>query len=175
MRVNATHDPIFISEASDSAFATRLRQVVSANPEEPHLPRTSFPSDEHLALLSETSLEWPSLLHAQLLVDAAVKCLGRCYHLINPAEILDDLEHCYADGTRTVHLQRSRLLAVFAIGSIYTTRTSVTDRTFPGLTYFAHASKMLRLTPERPSLTMVETQLLLVCHNALSHYKSMSW
>lgn len=156
------HTPILLSEASDSAFATRFRQAMSDS-EHSHLPRVNFPADDHLLALGDAACAWPNPSQARLLVNAALKCLGRCHHIVSRSAVLEELERSLQYPRSIGFLLQSKLWVLFAIGKMYATRISAACKTFPGLEYFARAIKILRVTSERPTLEMVETWLLLVC------------
>jgi hypothetical protein len=95
-------------------------------------------------------------------VNAALKCLGRWHHIVRSSVILEELEKIL-QHPRAVGCQiQSKFWALFAIGKTYSTRTSATPGAFPGLEYFAKATKILRVISERPTVEMVETCLLLV-------------
>ncbi|KAL2811259.1 fungal-specific transcription factor domain-containing protein [Aspergillus granulosus] len=160
VNADALHPPILVAEASDSAFATRFRQAMSDS-QHGHLPRVDFPSDEQLLALSDIECPWPTPTRARLLVRAAADSLGRCYHIIRRSSIFDDLEHSNQDSSQIRLLSKSKLWAVFAIGEMYTTRTSALGKGFPGLHYFCKAMNILRIVSERPNVDMIEIQLLL--------------
>jgi proline utilization trans-activator len=138
-----------------------------SNAQHGHLPRVNFPSDEHLLALSDAECSWPTPARAHLLVRAAVNGIGRCYHIIRRSSISQELERAIQNHSQTGLLSKSKLWAVFAIGEIYTTRHSTLERGFPGLHYFCKAMNILRIVSERPSVDMVEIQLLLVCSSSL--------
>ncbi|OPB43524.1 Zn2Cys6 transcription factor [Trichoderma guizhouense] len=154
------HTPILLSEASDSAFATRFRQAMSSS-EHCHFPRVSYPAEDQILVLSDTACEWPSPPQARLLVNAALKCLGRWHHIVRSSVIFEELEKLLQGPRAVGFLTQSKFWALFAIGKTYSTRTSATPGAFPGLEYFAKASKVLRVISERPTVEMVETCLLL--------------
>lgn len=158
---DALHTPILVADASDSAFATQFRQAMS-NGHAGHLPRVNFPSDEQLLVLSDAEYPWPTLARARLLVRAAINGLGRCYHIVRRSSILQDLENTMKIHSRSGLVNESKLLAVFAIGELYTTRASNLEKEFPGIHYFCKATNVLRVVSERPSVDMVEIKLLLV-------------
>ncbi|QKX60071.1 uncharacterized protein TRUGW13939_07213 [Talaromyces rugulosus] len=160
VNADSLHTPILVAEASDSAFATRWRQAMS-NAQHGHLPRVNFPSDEQLLALSDAECPWPTPARAHLLVRAALNGIGRCYHIIRRSSISQELERTIQNHSQTGLLSKSKLWAVFAIGEIYTTRHSALERGFPGLHYFCKAMNILRIVSERPSVDMVEIQLLL--------------
>ena len=152
--------PILVAESSDSAFATRFRQVISSTHQN-HFPRVDYASDEQIQYLADTDCAWPSPSRARLLVDTTLRRMGRYYHVLLRSTVLEELEtHVKSPGT-TEFAVRCKLWAVFAIGELYATRTFVEGSTFPGLQFFAKATKMLHVTPERPSLVAVEVRLLL--------------
>ena len=73
--------------------------------------------------------------------------------------VLKELEDHIQSPSATGFSVKSKLWAVLAIGELYATRTF---SAFPGLQYFAKATKMLHITPERPTLVAIEIRLLLV-------------
>lgn len=161
VNMNVPHTPILVAESSDSAFATRLRQVVS-NVQQNHLPRVDYVSDETIVTLSDADCTWPSPARARFLLDTTLKRLGRSYHILLRSTVFEELEQHIRSPNSTSLLTKSRLWAAFAIGELYATRMSVSSGTFPGLNYFAKATKILHIIPERPLIGMVEVHLLLV-------------
>ena len=153
--------PILVAESSDSAFATRLRQVISST-QQSHIPRVDYASDEHIQGLADTDCPWPSAGRARFLVDTTLKRMGRYYHVLMRSTVLKELEDHIQSPNATKFTVKSKLWAVFAIGELYATRTFVAGSAFPGLHYFARATKMLHITPERPSIDAIELRLLLV-------------
>ncbi|KAI7555083.1 hypothetical protein KC331_g90 [Hortaea werneckii] len=150
--------PILVAESSDSAFATRLRQV-SSNVQQSHFPRVDYVSDETLLHLSDTGCAWPHPPRARFLLETTLKGLGSCYHVLLRSTVTAELEQYIQDPNSISLLARSRLWAAFAVGALYATRVS--GETFPGLHYFAQATKILHTIPERPLIGMVEIRLLL--------------
>jgi hypothetical protein len=161
VNTHVSHPPILIAEASDSAFATRFRQALS-NSQHNHIARIDFPSDQHLLSLSDTDCPWPRPALAQLLVGIALKCLGRCYHIVRRSSVLEELEYITKSNTSPGLFTKCKLWALFAIGEIYAARNSVGEKEFPGIKYFAKAARALCVVSERPNCDMVEIWLLLV-------------
>lgn len=159
--MNVPHAPILIAESSDAAFATRFRQVIS-KVQQNHLPRVDFVDDETILTLAEADCAWPSPARARFLLDTTLKRLGRSYHILLRSTVFEELERHIKSPTSTSLLTRSRLWAAFAIGELYATRMSVSSGSFPGLNYFAKATKILQVIPERPVIGMIEVNLLLV-------------
>ncbi|KAK1470496.1 fungal specific transcription factor domain-containing protein [Colletotrichum cuscutae] len=158
--INIPHTPILIGEASDAAFATRFRQAISSA-ESSHIPRVNYATDERLLALSDTDCPWPSPARARFLVGVALRYVSRCYHIIRKSSILDALEQTLQNPAESDSLLKSKLWAMFAIGAMYSTRSATSEKHFPGMGYFARATRILRIVSERPRIDVVELRLLL--------------
>ncbi|KAF6828320.1 fungal specific transcription factor domain-containing protein [Colletotrichum plurivorum] len=158
--MNIPHTPILIGEASDAAFATRFRQAISTG-DHSHIPRVNYATDERLLALSDVDCAWPSPARARLLVGVALRYVSRCYHIVRKSVILEGLEQTLQNPTGSDALLRSKLWALFAIGAMYSTRSATSEKTFPGMEYFARATRVLRIVSERPRIDVVELRLLL--------------
>lgn len=157
-----TEMPIHIGEAADAAFATRFRQALAGSKAE-HIPRTHYVSDSKLIGLSNQEVPWPPLAQARLLIKVALDTVGQCYHCVRKSELYNGLKQRYRNlaGPKTIF--DYKLWALFALGEVYSSRTqSVSEDTFPGLSYFARASVMFRTARERPKIDIIEVLLLLV-------------
>lgn len=141
-----------------------------SNGQHGHLPRVNFPSDEQLLALSDAEVPWPTPARARLLVRAAINSLCRCYYIVRRSSILHELECAIQNSSQTGLRSKSKLWVMFAIGEMYTTRNSTSERIFPGLHYFCKAMNIQRVVSERPSVDIVEIQLLLVCSLSLSPF-----
>lgn len=158
-----TSGPILISEAADAAFATRLRQTLATDGIANHIPRVEFISDAKLIGLAEIDLGWPSLARARLLVKTAFDTVGSCYHCVRKSEVFNGLKKHYRNPTTRRSIFACKLEALFALGEAYSCRTQATSEdSFPGLAYFARASRTLRGVRERPQVEWIEVLLLLV-------------
>ncbi|KAI8287923.1 hypothetical protein K4K60_011811 [Colletotrichum sp. SAR11_57] len=158
--MNIPHTPILIGEASDAAFATRFRQAIATG-DHSHIPRVNYATDERLLALSDVDCPWPSPARARFLVGVALRYVSRCYHIIRKSLILDGLEQTLQNPSESDTLLKSKLWALFAIGAMYTTRSATSERDFPGMGYFARATRVLRIVSERPRIDVVELRLLL--------------
>ncbi|KAK1978299.1 fungal-specific transcription factor domain-containing protein [Colletotrichum cereale] len=158
--MNIPHTPILIGEASDAAFATRFRQAISTL-EHSHIPRVNYATDERLLTLSDTDCPWPSPARARLLVGVALRYVSRCYHIVRKSLIMDALEQTLQNPAESDSLLKSKLWALFAIGAMYSTRSATSEKHFPGMGYFARATRVLRIVSERPRIDVVELRLLL--------------
>lgn len=134
-----------------------------SNGQHGHFPRVNFPSDEQLLALSDAQVPWPTPARARLLVRAAINSICRCYYIVRRSSTLHELEGAIQSPSQTGLRSKSKLWVMFAIGEMYTTRNSASERIFPGVQYFCKAMNILRVVSERPSVDIVEIQLLLVC------------
>ncbi|KAM0490622.1 hypothetical protein ACHAP8_011392 [Fusarium lateritium] len=158
--MNILHTPVLIGEASDAAFATRFRQAIS-EPGHSHIPRVNYAPDETLLVLSDEDCPWPIPSRARLLVNVALKYVSRSYYIVRKSQILEGLEQTILNPHSTDSLLKSKLWVLFAIGEMYSTRTAAKDRNFPGMAYFARATRILRIISERPRIDAIEIRLLL--------------
>ncbi|KAJ4253374.1 hypothetical protein NW762_010529 [Fusarium torreyae] len=158
--MNVLHTPVLIGEASDAAFATRFRQAIS-EPGHSHIPRVNYAPDERLLALSDEDCPWPIPSRARLLVNVALKYVSRSYYIVRRSQILEGLEQTILNPHSTDSLLKSKLWVLFAIGEMYSTRTAAKDKNFPGMAYFARATRILRIISERPRIDAIEVRLLL--------------
>lgn len=168
--LNDFKSPVLIGEAADAAFATRFRQVITdpSTPEPSHLLRLNYPSNESIMSLIEANTPWPGPSRAKFLLDAAMKYIGRLYHIVQPQAAAASWEQISRDTSRGTIIMRSRLWALFAIGELYISK-SIGVYGFPGLAYFSQASKALGYLDERPEIESVELYLLLVSLLSMLH------
>lgn len=166
---NVFHTPILIGEAADTAFATRFRQVISDPrvPEPSHLLRVNYANNETLMALGESGAAWPSQSRARFLIEASLKYISRCYCIVHPGTVIEQLTQIFLDSTWGGPVLRCKFWALFAIGELYAAKVA-SIQGYPGMAYFAQASKMLGFFEERPGMDSIETFLLLVCGLSLS-------
>lgn len=165
--MNVPHTPILIGEASDAAFATRFRQAIS-DAEHSHIPRVNYATDERLVALSDSDTPWPSPARARFLVNVALKSVTHCYHIVRKSSVAEGLEQVLQNPSMGDSLFMSKLWALFAVGEMYSSRTAVVGGNFPGIGYFARATRILQIVSERPRIDAIEVRLLLVSFLHLS-------
>ncbi|KAI1044250.1 hypothetical protein LB504_012986 [Fusarium proliferatum] len=160
---NFFQDPILIGETADAAFVTRFRQVISLpdSPEPFHLLRVNYAANETLMTLVKSDTPWPGHQRSKFLVEAALKYLGRCHYIVHRDKVTDGLSQILADPSWGGPALRSKFWVLFALGELYVTKFTTNSTSYPGLEYFAQASKMLGILDERPGLDTIETLLLL--------------
>ncbi|TDZ33148.1 putative transcriptional regulatory protein [Colletotrichum spinosum] len=133
----------------DTAFATRFRQVMSdlSASQKTYIPRNDFASDERIMNLAEATCPWPSPPKARLLIEVALRNVSGCFHIVRKSCVLDAVEMSHSTSSSN---------------QIPTWKDySVKYHDFPGLHYFAKATKILNYLGERPTLDLLETRLIL--------------
>jgi hypothetical protein len=159
--------PIFIGEAACTAFATRFRRFLTGSSATAHIPRTQYVQEQNIAAANGTSVQWPSLQQARLLVKIALHQIGRIYHLVLRKSTLEKLEEIYQTGDFGNTINQCKFFALFAFGEAYSLRAEpLSGSRVPGTSYFARAMALVQVLPERTSITHLETLLLLVCCQA---------
>ncbi|KAE8409884.1 fungal-specific transcription factor domain-containing protein [Aspergillus pseudonomiae] len=152
--------PIYMGDAACTAFATRLRQFLTEDPNTAHVARTQYTPESSLL---EGESQWPSLAQARLLVKIAFNQLSRVYHLFLRKSTLEQLESLYRlPSLRDDPALTCKFFSLFALGEVYSSRSisSPTSRV-PGTRYYVRAMGIIPILPERPGLIHVESLLLL--------------
>lgn len=152
-----------VGESADTAFMTRFRQAATGDDSISHFPRTHYVSDAKLAMLADVAVPWPPLPRARLLVRFALDTVGSCYHCVRRSEINSGLKQHYRNLPTYDTAFSCKLWALFALGEVFSARSKATSEDdFPGINYYARASRIVRGLRERPQLEMVEVYALLV-------------
>lgn len=159
--VSSSDIPIHIDEAADAAFATRFRQTL-ATVHASHLPRMSYVPDAPLTILSGSQYRWPSPARARFLIKVAFSTVCRYFHIIRKSVVQQNLEAAINSNGNGDRLMIGKLLALFALGEVYSARTTAQEAIFPGFSYFTQAKGLVGGPIERPQLDSVEVSLLLV-------------
>jgi len=151
--------PIHVAEASDAGFASRFRQALSKTSAS-HIPRMNYVSDEMLFSLSDVDCPWPDPAQARFLVKAALRTACSYYYVVRKSLVFERLEMAFQGSGDDDRLGTSKLLALFALGEVFSTRTASSESSFPGLLYFVRSQSLVRIPPERPKIDHVEIMLL---------------
>lgn len=152
--------PIHVGEAADAAFATRFRQALSDVPVD-HIPRADYATDRDLLMLSEADCTWPSSARANFLLETSLHSVCQCYHIVRKSTIRRDWDVALRLESSHDSLVICRLWALFALGVLFSTKVPSHGHRFPGLAYFAQASKLIGIVSERPRIEHMEVLLLL--------------
>lgn len=161
---NASVTPLYISEATCGAFATRLCQCLKGtNTPTLHLPRSCYTDESAISSLICTDVQWPGLVSAQLMVKTALGHIIPCFHLSLKKDTLDMLHSVYRKGDFENPSTKCKYFALFAIAQVYSTPHDLSNTSgVPGLPYFAKALSLIQVVPERPSMIHIESLLLIV-------------
>ena len=88
--------------------------------------------------------------------------MSRVYHLVYRQQTLEELKDAYRKGSFDDPVLRCKFFAFFALGEVYSARlNSQLECAVPGAAYYVHAMTLIPIMPERPSLTHIESLLLL--------------
>lgn len=156
--------PIYISEAACVAFATRLCQyLTSTDSTRLRALQPNYIDESTLAAQAQMDTPWPTLIYAQLLIKTALGHINPGFHFVLKKETLNGLRDIYKKGSFNDASIKCKYFALFAIGQVYSAPHDCSgSSTVSGTSYFARALNLLQIIPERPSMTHIESLLLLV-------------
>jgi proline utilization trans-activator len=98
-----------------------------------------------------------------MLLEAALSTVGKCFHLTRVSTIRQTLEAAYTNRAAIDKLSMCKLLAMFALGGVQSSRkASIEGVSFPGIRYFCAAKSMVHIIPERPTLEYIEIGCMFV-------------
>lgn len=153
--------PILIGEVADAAFATRSRQLLT-NQALNHTLRTNYPDNNQITELAQAECPPMNTSHTRFLIRVALKNLNGSFHIVRKSRVWELLEQ-YLQSPHTLDASsRCKILALLALGELYSSSCQAQGTATPGLAFFSHASKTHDLLQERPSINTVEISLLLV-------------
>ncbi|OMP88510.1 Proline utilization trans-activator [Diplodia seriata] len=115
-----------------------------------------------------SEVAWPNPSRARLLIGAALKYVACCYCIVRPSSVMENLEQSIRDPAWGHPLLRSKFWALFAVGELCSTR-SIGSQSFPGITFFSQASKVLGLLDELPRTDSIELLLILSFYSMVLH------
>ncbi|KAJ5698108.1 hypothetical protein N7462_000113 [Penicillium macrosclerotiorum] len=154
--------PIYVAEAACTAFATRLRQVLTKDKTTSHMARTQYTSEATLMKIRNPAIEWPTHAQARLLTQIVFNQVSRVYHLVLRKSTLEELDEAYRTEGFDDPVMTCKFFSLFALGEVYSARSNSTlDCGVPGAAYYVNAMTLIPILPERPSLTHIESILLL--------------
>lgn len=177
LSIRSSDIPILIGEIADAAFATRFRQLLT-NQALDHTLRVSYPDDKQITQLAQAECPFPSPTHARFLVRVALKSLDGSFHILRNSRVWELLEQSLQAPHIVDSISHCKLMALLALGELYSSCCQAQETATPGLAFFSHASKAYGLLQERPSVDTVEVSLLLVSRLlmrlALTYHSSAS-
>ncbi|KAF5683803.1 c6 transcription factor [Fusarium circinatum] len=158
--------PVLIGEATDVAFATRLRQGLLGTSQN-YFPRTQYINDDTLILLGHSDCPWPSPSRARFLLKVAFSTVCQRFYLVRKSCTIQLLEQAIHNQATCDMLSICKLYALSALGEAYSMRTYTSEDRFPGIAYFVSATRMLRVLSEQPRLECVEIILMLSIYSLI--------
>ncbi|KIA75858.1 hypothetical protein HK57_00385 [Aspergillus ustus] len=158
--------PIFVSEVSCTAFATRLCQYLAADSSSKlatHMPRMKYTDECTLNQLSQAETPWPSLARSRLLVNTALGHANPQFHLTLRKRTVDCLDHIYKTEAFEDPVLVCKYFALFALGEVCSISSSRSNdaAVVPGMAYYARAISLIHVLPERPSMAHIEALVIL--------------
>lgn len=156
--------PLYISEATCAAFATRLCQCLSKNNTPTlYLPKTRYTDESTLSSLQNIDTPWPTLVSARLMVNTALNHVIPCFHLALKKDSLDMLQGVYQRGDFDNPSIKCKYFVLFALAeAAQAPRATSNQSPVPGSAYFSRALSLINIIPERPSMIHIESLLLIV-------------
>ncbi|KAL2841968.1 fungal-specific transcription factor domain-containing protein [Aspergillus pseudodeflectus] len=155
--------PIFLSDVTCTAFATRLCQRLAGD-EKPaaHIPRMQCAHEPILNSFTHTGMPWPNLPRARLLVNTALGHSNPPFHLTLRKRTLDHLDTIYQNTAFNNPVLVCKYSALFALGEICSVSGGGTSGgIIPGIDYYTKAISLIPRLPERPSMAHIEALVIL--------------
>ncbi|KAM3437193.1 hypothetical protein MY4824_003891 [Beauveria thailandica] len=158
--------PIHIGETACTAFATRISQCLNGTDVATCPLRWNYLDESQLASLLDNVVEWPSLVHARLLLQTVFTNICPAFHLALRKDTYAMLSDVYQRRKFHDAAVKAKYFALFALGKAYSTLPSPdSDGTpAPGSAYFVKALSLVQLAPERPTMMHLETILALALY-----------
>ncbi|KAF8855632.1 hypothetical protein BDZ45DRAFT_655029 [Acephala macrosclerotiorum] len=154
--------PTYVGEAACTTFGGRLRQFLIGE-DTPALPRRpKYYKHARMLRTTCTDCSLPNRSDAHLLVRVVLRFVGPDYHLIRKKSFLERLDETYRLNVLDDPIWLCRLFTVFALGEIYTVRSSKPKgTTVPGTAFFLKALDYFQDLYEEPTIEYIETLVLL--------------
>ncbi|KAL3495024.1 fungal-specific transcription factor domain-containing protein [Aspergillus germanicus] len=155
--------PIFFSEVTCTAFATRLCQWLTGDEDSAaHIPRMQYTDESIFNSPTDTEIPWPNLSRARLLAKTALGHSNPPFHLALRKRTLHHLDTIYQDTAFDNPFLVCKYFALFALGEICSVSSGgAGGGTVPGMDYYTKAISLIPRLPERPSMAHIEALVIL--------------
>jgi len=164
----ANIQPTYVGEAACTTFGGRLRQFLIGEDSPAISRRPKYFKHSKMLRASRTDCQLPNRSDAQLLVRVVLRFIGPDYHLLRKKSFLERLDETYKLDVLNDPIWLCRLFTVFALGEIYTIRSSKPKGNgVPGTSFFLKALEYFQDLYEEPTVEYIETLVLLVSYNFL--------
>ena len=156
--------PRYLGEASSETFGGRLRNYIHGETYPSSRPY-SYYKNPKLLRISCTECNLPNKNYAKLLVRAVLRFVGGDHHLLLKKSFLTRLDETYQLEVLDDPGWLCRLFTVLALGELYSARGggSFKGSGVPGTDFFVKAIGFFQDLHEEPTVSYIETLLLLVC------------
>ncbi|OGM43802.1 hypothetical protein ABOM_007583 [Aspergillus bombycis] len=157
-------EPGFTGEASCIAFGDRLLQCIKKDPTPSSATLSHYhPTTTANQILDDNEYTLPDRAQAKLLINVAWRFIGNDHHLFLKVSFMREVEAVYQKALKPTALWLCKLLALLALGELYTNRRKFNDtQRIPGTNYYLQALNMLHDTYEEAGLLHVEVLILVV-------------
>ena len=174
-------EPAFSGESSCVTFNNRLFQCINGNFDIVPATLSNYyhPNIAESEYIPRSLI--PDRIRARLLLNIAQRFIGNGHHLFLRVTFMRELDGAYGGSTNPSRLWTCKLLALLALGELYTNRKrpgddQVVPGIFPtqipanhgrlirrsGVDYYTQAASMLQDTYEEASVLQVEALILVV-------------
>ncbi|KAE8382431.1 fungal-specific transcription factor domain-containing protein [Aspergillus bertholletiae] len=159
---NSPSFSMYIGEATSAAFAGLLHQCLTGSSDPILTDQEAYTGDSVLKSLMDTTVPWPSQAQACLLVKIALNHLDPVFYSLLGGEIMQQIQDIYSTSNFNDPITKCKLFALFALGEAFSSPgADKTGAPVPGTAYYARAMACIVIMPERPSVTLIESLLLL--------------
>lgn len=157
--------PRYMGEASSETFGGRLHQFINHGERRPLARSHNYYKHPQLLRISCTECNLPNKNYARLLVRAVLRFIGGDHHLLLKKSFLQRLDDTYQLEVLDDPVWLCRLFTVLALGELYSVRGAqgtAKGTGVPGTAFFVKAMGYFQDMHEEPSVSYIETLLLLV-------------
>lgn len=154
--------PMFRAEASSETFGGRLLQYIRHDERQPPPRHYAYFKHPKLHRIMSTDCELPNKNYAKLLVRAVLRFIGGDHHLLLRKSFLVRLEETYQLEVLDDPIWLCRLFVVLALGELYSRGGTKKGPGVPGTGFFMKAMGLFQDMHEEPTVSYIETLLLLV-------------
>ncbi|TVY36614.1 putative transcriptional regulatory protein [Lachnellula subtilissima] len=170
----ASIQPTYVGEAACTTFGGRLRQFLVGE-DSPVVPRRpKYYKHSRMLRASRTDCQLPNRSDAQLLVRVVLRFIGADYHLLRRRSFLERLDETYRLDVLNDPIWLCRLFTVFALGEIYTVRSSK-PKGVPGISFFLKALEYFQDLYEEPTVEYIETLVLLAFYSTTLNRRNTAY
>lgn len=167
--------PRYSGEASSETFGDRLHQYIVDGEKRPPPRSYVYYKNPKLQRISSTEYNLPNKNYAKLLVRAVLRFVGGDHHLLLKKSFLEKIEETYQLEVLDDPVWLCRLFTVLALGELYSGgRAGAPKGTgVPGTGFYVKAMGFFQDMHEEPTVSYIETLLLLVRHqdcNPITQY-----